>query len=327
MEILVYVLFVAGFVVLIKGADFLVEGASAIAKRIGLSDIVIGLTIVSFGTSLPELLVGINAGLSDSTDLAVGNVLGSNIANILLILGITAVIDPPSIKMNTALREVPLSLLAAFAVFFMVNDAFFGAGDNLLSRSDGLVLILFFAIFIYYVFIISKSEKPAMIEGTSVEPMPAWKAMLLIGIGLVGLYFGGEWIVNGAVEIAGNLGLSESLIGLTVIAIGTSLPELVTSIVAATKGKADIAIGNVVGSNIFNIFWILGVTGSLFGLPFDDASNFDLAVVIASTLLLNLFIFVDRRYSVQRWQGAIFVVSYVAYLSVLVLNEVDIINF
>jgi cation:H+ antiporter len=229
--------------------------------------------------------------------------------------------------MNTALREVPLSLLAALAVFFMVNDVFFDAGDNLLSRSDGLILILFFAIFIYYVFVISRNDKPAMVEGSSVEPMPVWKALLLIAGGLVGLYFGGEWIVNGAVEIAGNLGLSESMIGLTVIAIGTSLPELVTSVVAATKGKSDIAIGNVVGSNIFNIFWILGVTGALFGLPFDTASNFDLAVVIGSTLLLNIFIFVGSRYKIQRWQGAIFVISYAAYLSVLVMNETGVIGF
>jgi cation:H+ antiporter len=327
MDILTFILFILGFIFLIKGADFLVEGASAIAKRIGLSDIVIGLTIVSFGTSLPELLVGINAGINEATDLAVGNVLGSNISNVLLILGVASIINPPGITRNTALREVPLSLLASFAILFMVNDVFLDdSGENLLARSDGLILILFFVIFIYYVFLISKSEKPAMLEGSSAEPMPLIKSAGFILLGLAGLYFGGEWIVGGAVDIAHVFGLSESIIGLTVIAIGTSLPELVTSVVAAMKDKADIAIGNVVGSNIFNIFWILGVTASLFGLPFDQSSNFDILIVLLSTLLLNAFIFIDHRYTIQRWQGWIFVMLYVAYISALVLGEMGIIS-
>lgn len=312
------VLLVAGFLLLIKGADLLVDGSSSIAKRFGISDLVIGLTVVAFGTSAPELVVNLVSAFNGTTDIAIGNILGSNIANILLILGVTGVIAPLAVQRSTTWKEVPFSLLAVLAVGVMANDVLFnGATESILTRGDGLILLGFFAIFLYYIFGVAK-QSPA--EGETSEKIVAhgiFRSVLFIALGLTALIIGGKWVVGSAITLATLWGLSEAVIGLTVVAIGTSLPELATSIVAALKGKADIAIGNVVGSNIFNIFWILGVTSVIAPLPFSTNSNLDITAVIAATVLLFAWMFVGRKHMLERWQSAIFVMLYGVYVVML----------
>lgn len=314
---LTYILFFIGFAVLIKGADLLVEGASSLAARLGVSALVIGLTIVAFGTSAPELIVNLLASYSGNTDIAIGNILGSNIANILLILGVSAVVYPLTVKRSTIWKEIPFALLAVVVLWFMVSDQVIdGAGQNILSRIDGLILISFFIIFLYYVFGIAKQGGENTEE--KIVVLPTYKSLGMIALGLVGLVVGGKWIVDGAVTIATSFGLSEALVGLTVVAVGTSLPELATSIVAAYKRNVDIAIGNVVGSNIFNIFWILGVSAIINPLPFAAALVSDVAMAVVATILLFAVLFVGQRHTVDRWQGWFFVAVYIAYVAYLV---------
>jgi len=316
---LIYILFVLGFVFLIKGADLLVEGASSLAKKFKINDLVIGLTIVAFGTSAPELFVNLSASINGSTEIAIGNILGSNIANILLILGVTALIQPIKVQKSTIWKEIPFSLLAVIIVGIMANDIFIdGAKNSVLSRSDGFILIAFFSIFMYYIVEISKKNPAALIDEEGIKKMSNLKSTGFIVVGLIGLVFGGEWIVNGAVKIAERIGMSKSVIGLTVIAIGTSLPEMATSIVAAYKGKSDIAIGNVVGSNIFNVFWILGLSSIIKPLPFLASSNSDILVAIFSSALLFPFMFVGKKHQLDKWQGVLFLGLYAAYIVYLV---------
>ncbi len=315
----IYILFVLGFVFLIKGADLLVEGASSLAKKFKINDLVIGLTIVAFGTSAPELFVNLSASINGSTEIAIGNILGSNIANILLILGVTALIQPIKVQNSTIWKEIPFSLLAVIIVGIMANDIFIdGAKNSVLSRSDGFILIAFFSIFMYYIVEISKKNPAALIDEEGIKKMSNLKSIGFIVVGLIGLVFGGEWIVNGAVKIAEGIGMSKSVIGLTVIAIGTSLPEMATSIVAAYKGKSDIAIGNVVGSNIFNVFWILGLSSIIKPLPFLASSNSDILVAIFSSALLFPFMFVGKKHQLDKWQGVLFLCLYAAYIVYLV---------
>ncbi|AHM62914.1 putative transmembrane K+ dependent Na+/Ca+ exchanger-related protein [Flammeovirgaceae bacterium 311] len=309
-----YLFLFGGMALIIFSANWLVDGASGIAKKFGISDLVIGLTIVAFGTSAPELTVNVFSALQGSTDIAIGNVLGSNIANIFLILGVAALIYPLSIQRNTTWKEIPLSLLAAVVLGVLANDQLIDRSTtgSEVSRIDGIVLLCFFLIFMVYTFEIARSQKEAIDE--SIKPVPLWKGLLLIAIGLLGLYFGGKYLVEGAIVIAREFGMSERLIGLTIIAIGTSLPELATSVVAAFKKKADIAIGNVVGSNIFNIFFILGVTSVLKPLPFVPAANFDIIATILASLLLFLTTFTLGRKSVDRIEGGFFVLIYIGYI-------------
>ncbi len=317
---LMYILFVAGFIILIKGADLLVDGASSIAARFNIPSLVIGLTIVAFGTSTPELFVNLMASFNGNTDIAIGNVLGSNIANVLLILGVAAVIYPLSVQSSTVWKEIPFSLLAAIALWVLANDALLdGAGNNFISRGDGLILLGFFSIFMVYVFEISLRHKPADDE-SGIKKMNLFRSVVYILLGLTGLVFGGKWIVDGAVHIAGLLGVSESLIGLTVVAVGTSLPELATSAVAAFRRNVDIAIGNVVGSNIFNVFFVLATSATIRPLPFNAGSNFDIYVVILSSALLFLFMFAGKRHRLERWQGIMFLVLYIGYTAMLVVK-------
>ena len=264
-----YILFLAGFFLLIYGADWLVEGASSIAKKLNVSELVIGLTIVSFGTSAPELVVTILASAEGRSEIVIGNVLGSNIFNTLMILGISAIIYPLTVQRNTIWKEIPLSLLAALLVAITANDIWIdGAATSVINRSDGLMLLSFFLIFIYYTFTSIRKNREGLIDAPIAEEVPFYKSILLIFGGLAGLVFGGRWIVDGAVQMATSLGVSETIISLTIISVGTSLPELATSAVAAYKRNADIAIGNVVGSNLFNIFLILGVGATVRPLPF-----------------------------------------------------------
>lgn len=315
---LVYILFVLGFVVMIKGADLLVDGAASIAKRFNISNLVIGLTVVSFGTSAPELVVNIIASFNGNADIAVGNILGSNIANILLILGVSALIYPLTVHHSTVKKEIPYSFFVCVVLALLVGETFFnGTDEAMLSRVDGLILLGLFGLFIYYIYKISKKtgELP---EDVEIKKMSVPKAVVYVLLGILGLVFGGQWIVDGAVIIAMYFGMSQSFIGLTIVAIGTSLPELATSAVAAYKKNSDIAIGNVVGSNIFNITWILGVSSLINPLVFSAHSLIDLGVVLFATLLLVILIFAGRMYTLTKAEGTIFLILYAGYIAFLV---------
>jgi len=306
---------ILGLGILIAGAEFLVRGSASMAKKWGISSIVIGLTIVAFGTSAPELIVNIMSALSGSSDIAIGNIVGSNIANILLILGIASIIYPLSVKSNTVWKEIPFAILAMVLVYTMGNDALFdGVSHNALTRTDGFSLIAIFIIFMFYIFALAKVEgKPEPIKTYS------WTASILMTIaGLILLFVGGKMLVDNAVILARIAGLSEVLIGLTIVAVGTSLPELATSVVAAIHHHDDIAVGNIVGSNIFNVFWILGLTGTMLQLPFNPATNIDVLVGIATSMLLFIFMFIGKKYKINRWQGVLFVTLYIIYTIYLI---------
>lgn len=331
MEILWAIIFlVVGFVLLIKGADFLVEGASALAKGFGISDIVIGLTIVSMGTSAPELVVNVGSSWAGKTDFVYGNVIGSNIFNALLILGIAGAIYPLRVLRNTGLIEIPISLLAVLFVFLLSNDQLlWGTAptgtDGLLSRLDGFLLLICFVLFLAYVFRNATSEPEG---GDIVKVLPKGKAALYIVVGITGLVLGGNAVLSGAVSIATQMGLSERIIGLTIIAAGTSLPELATSVVAALKKNSAIAIGNVVGSNIFNIFFILSLSAIIKEVPYTAVTNFDLYILMGATLLIFLFLFIGTRskngyYTLDRWQAFVLAGGYIAYTSYLVYLEIS----
>src|SRR3989344_1146085 len=311
-----YIFMVAGFGLLIKGADFLVDGASSIAKKFGISALVIGLTIVAFGTSAPELIVNIFASIQGNTDIAIGNILGSNIANILLILGISAMIFPLAVGKGTVWKEIPLGLLAIIVVAIMANDKLIDGGAfSGLTRIDGFILISFFIVFLYYTFGISKTEGAEVPkESNSIHTYSFFRSGVMVVVGLTGLTLGGKWIVDSAVIIAEQIGLSQAVIGLTIVAIGTSLPELATSAIAAYKKNTDIAVGNIVGSNIFNIFWILGISAIINPLPFPSILMRDVIMTIIATLLLFVILFIGKRHVIERWQGASFVVIYIIYL-------------
>jgi cation:H+ antiporter len=309
-------LFVIGLTVLVAGAEFLVRGASSLAQKWGVPAIVIGLTIVAFGTSMPELVVNLFSAFRGATDIAIGNIIGSNTANILLILGISAMIYPLSVKKNTTWKEIPFALLAVVLVFIMGNDSLFDGVDfNALTRTDGLALIAFFGIFMFYIVSLARqeetSEEKARVYST-------WLSTLFTVGGLAALFVGGKILVDNAVILARLAGMSEALIGLTIVAVGTSLPELATSVVAVIRKQNDIAVGNIVGSNIFNVFWILGLTGTILPLPFNSIINFDVLVSITTTLLLFLFLFVGTRRKLDRWQGALFILLYAVYVAYLV---------
>jgi len=316
---LTYILFLPGFALLLAGGSFLVDGASAIARKLGVSDLAIALTVVAFGTSAPELLVSIFAAAKGNTEIAIGNAIGSNIMNIFVILGVAAVIYPLAIGKGTAWKEIPFSLLAVVIVGIMANDeAIDGSCPSALTRIDGLVLVSFLIIFLVYVASIAKQPgaAPPSAPAKKIGTFRAW-AMLVLGI--AGLNLGAEWVVNGAVQLAEYFGVSESVIALTIVSVGTSLPELATSAVAAWKKNADMAVGNVVGSNIFNMFWVLGVAATIRPLPFRPEANIDVAVAALASVLLFGWVFVGfRRRCLERYEGAIFLILYAAYLVYLV---------
>jgi cation:H+ antiporter len=316
---LLYILFVIGFLFLIKGADMLVTGASSVAKRFNISDMVVGLTVVSFGTSLPELIINIMSSAQGQSELAIGNVFGSNVANLLLIIGVTAVICPLPIKRNTILTEIPFSLIATLLVGFLANAVLFGDKTSLyISRFDGAILLFFFVMFMAYIYNIAKTNKDEVIEEKEEPMMTIPKSVVYMVVGGVGLFLGGKWVVDGAVSIAQSFGLSESFIGLTIVAIGTSLPELVTSAMAAFRKNIDIAIGNVIGSNIFNLLWILGISAVINPLPFNVVSNSDIMVMIFASTLLIVVIPIGKKNTIDRWNGIFFLIFYVAYIVFLI---------
>lgn len=305
-------LVIGGFFLLVKGADYLVGGSSSLARKLGVPALVIGLTVVAFGTSAPELFVNIVASINGSSDIAIGNVLGSNLANILVILGVSALAAPLALKSSTVWKEIPFSLLAAVLVLVLGADMFLdGAPASQLSRIDGLVLLAFFLVFLVYTFGIREGgEQPQ----SKIEQKPLWKSIVLIMGGLVTLILGGQFVVTGATAIALALGVSENLIGLTIVAVGTSLPELVSSFVAARKGHDDIAIGNVVGSNIFNIFLVLGVSAVISPLSFSAINITDGFAVVTATLLMFFLLFVGRRQTLYRMEGSIFLLMYLGFV-------------
>lgn len=312
-----YFLLLIGIFLLIKGADYLVDGSSSLAKKLGVSSLVVGLTVVAFGTSMPELIVNVLAAINGNTEVAFGNIIGSNIANTLLILGITALIVSIPVHKRTAWREIPFSILAVGVLFILSNDFLIdGVNTFSLTRIDGIILLLFFLIFIYYTFITAKSEGVS----DAIDEFTTKKSIFYVVLGIIGLYLGGKWTVDSAVIIAKNLGVSEFLISATVIALGTSLPELVTSVKAARKKHIDMAVGNVVGSNIFNIFWILGFTSVINPVPIPKFINADLIVLFSSSLLLFGILYLGKRHVIQKWQGGLFLGFYLLYVFFLIFR-------
>lgn len=307
-----------GFILLIAGANYLVDSASALAAKYGISAMVIGLTIVAFGTSAPELVVNVYASIEKSSGMVLGNVLGSNIFNLLFILGVISLMKPLTVKKNTTWSEIPLNLLAAISVFVIANDIFLSGDDiSLINRSEGILLLLFFCIFLAYNVSISMQDE----EEAEQADRPRYsigKSIVFMLLGLAGLIVGGRFIVQSGVSIAETFGWSERLIGLTIISIGTSLPELATSVVAVRKGNVDIAIGNVVGSNIFNIFFILGVSAVINPVEVSASSQLDILLNIIAGALLFIFLFTGRGRQLERWEGVIFLMVYLGYLYLLI---------
>lgn len=314
-------LLLGGLILTVYGANWLVDGASSLAKKMNISNLVIGLTVVALGTSMPEFVVSFISSLNGNTDIAVGNVVGSNIVNILLILGISSMVYPITVQHSTVWKEIPFTLLAALVLFFMANDFLIdGADDSFVSRTDGLILLCFFLIFIYYSFETSKNATET--EQLVVKIFPVWKSTLLLVLGISGLVAGGKLLVTGAVDIARVLGISEAVIGLTVVSVGTSVPELATSVVAAMKKNSDIAMGNVVGSNIFNVFFILGTSATVAPLRFNPSMNSDLIICIVASLFLFGFMFTGQKSKISRTEGLLFTLAYVAYTVYLVITSV-----
>lgn len=327
MPLLSLTLLIAGFILLIYGADKLIDGASSLAKRYNIPDIVIGLTIVAFGTSAPEMAINMVAAVNGNTDLVLGNVLGSNIFNVMAILGITALIAPLSVKKNTVRFEIPFSLVAALMVFLLASDNWFDQTDNVIDTKDGIILLLLFSVFIVYNFVLVRQHPDELLVET--HHYPIWKSLLFIAVGLAGLIFGGRLIVMNATSLAQYLGISERVIALTVVSIGTSLPELATSLVAVRKKEVDIAIGNVVGSNIFNIFLVLGASTVAKNTYVQDSSFTDIWVNIGAGILLLGFVLRGKEKNTGKWEGrkltrlegAAFTLFYLMYIVFLLSGK------
>lgn len=314
------IILIAGLALILLGANGLTDGAASVAKRFRISDLVIGLTIVAFGTSAPELVISVLSAVKGSAEMAIGNVVGSNIFNVLMIIGCTALVLPMKVGEGTMSKEIPLVILASLVFAFFANDVWLDGGSrNVISRIDGLVLLAFFLIFMRYTFAIARSGGEAA-EGQEVRLLPVWKSVLFIVGGLVGLIGGGQLFVEGASGIARSLGISESVIGLTLVAGGTSLPELATSITAALKKNSGIAIGNVIGSNLFNLFFVLGCSATVAPLPMGNINNFDILVLVGSSLLFWFVGWFFRKRTITRPEGALLALCYVAYTTWLVMN-------
>ncbi len=304
----------AALAILIKGADLFVDGAARLARGMGVSSLAVGLTVVAFGTSLPELFVNLSAAVHGGSDIALGNVVGSNIANILFILGISALIRPLTVGNGIVGKAIACSLLATVLLWVLASDVYLdGAWFSILSRSDGLMLLAFFMVFLAY-----SASMRATLDGLPVAAAAlsgqatrvAWK--MIIGFG--GLLFGGRWVVRSAAALAGTLAMPESVMGLTVVALGTSLPELAASAMAARRGEVEIAVGNVVGSNLFNLLFVLGASAVIRPLPFNPSANVDMGVMAAAGILLFIFLCTGRVRLMGRWEGALALLVYGLYL-------------
>ena len=309
-------LLIVGFVLLIKGADIFVDGASSTARNFKVSKILIGLTIVAFGTSAPEFAVSMSALSNGSTDMVLGNVIGSCILNTLLILGVAAAIKPIKIHDNTVKKEVPLALLISTLLVVLMLDSKLGNGIlNQITRSDAFVIILFFTVFVYYLISLARQKKEDK-DDEDIKTMKLWKSLLFVAIGLAGIIIGSDFVVDNATNIAKTLGISERVISLTIIAFGTSLPELVTTIISSKKGEQDLLLGNIIGSNIFNICVVLGIPVAIFGtITPSSFSYIDLVMLISSTLLLYLFSRSNRI--ISRLEGILMLIIFATYYTLV----------
>ncbi len=315
-----YLLFFLGFFFLLVGAHYLIEGASALAKRMGWPPIIVGLTVLAFGTTMPEFFVTVFAAIQGSTELVLGNIVGSNIANILLVLGIAAILYPLTVEKRTIWKEVPFALLAAIVLFVVSNDRIIdnsGVVYSALTRVDGIIMLLFFFIFLAYVLQLALGQQKKVYKKELKPKMKYYKftvIALMIVAGILGLFFGANWIVTGALAITSKLGLSEFLISATIIAIGTSLPEIVTIVTAALKHKSDLAIGNIIGANVFNVFYVLAITAIISPIRLPPLINIDMIFLIFVSFLLFAYLFIGHKRQLVRWQGIAFLILYVLYL-------------
>ena len=310
-------LIIIGFIFLIASADLLVDGSSGIAKKFHIPEIIIGLTIVSIGTSMPELFVSITSALEGHSDMSLGNIIGSNLSNLLLILGLSAIIKPVVFQKETRLYEIPMCLL--FTITFMI---FCNTNDGI-SRIEGIVLLLLFCVFLGYTIFMGIKESKTNLEKDDAKEEKNYsivKNIILVILGVIGLKVGGDLTVDNAVNVANYFNISEKIISLTILAVGTSLPELVTSVTAAIKGNSDIAIGNIIGSNIFNILLILGVASIIKPITYNVTYNFDISILIVATVILALFPFIPPKDKMSRANGIIYFLMYIAYLAILILK-------
>ncbi|OPJ55978.1 calcium/sodium antiporter [Alkalithermobacter paradoxus] len=313
-----YVILLLGFVFLIKGADLFVEGASSIAKIFKVPPILIGLTIVAFGTSAPEAAVSINSAIKGANEIALGNVIGSNLFNTLLVIGVASIINPLKVQKMTILKEFPFGILASLVLFILCADVSLqNSNSNMISRGDGLILLSLFSIFVYYLVEMAILSKEDYEEDT--KQMSVGKSIVLSIIGVIGIIIGGDWVVKASSSIAIAFGMSETLVGLTIVAIGTSLPELVTSIVAAFKKEADIAVGNVIGSNLFNILFILGVSSYINPIPIAQDIFFDVVYLLVATSITYIVSFTKR--TVFRIEGALLSTCYIVYMAYIIIRN------
>lgn len=311
------ILLIIGFIVLIKGADIFVDGASSIALNCKLSKMLIGLTIVAFGTSAPEFAVSVKSIISNNSDMVIGNVIGSNILNILLIIGICSIIKPIKVKSNTVRKELPIVMLFSTLLFFLIKDDLFISNINMISRNDGFVIILFFTIFVYYLISIMRNKKDE--DSDDMAKYGIFKSICFTLLGIVCIILGSNVVVDSASRIASMLGVSQKMIALTVVAFGTSLPELVTSIVSTRKGEQEILVGNIVGSNIFNIGIVLGLPVAMFGgIPAMGFNLIDLIAMIVAAILLFVFAFKDHK--VGKFEGIVMLIIFVIYYSYVIIG-------
>ena len=306
-------LLIIGLLLLIKGGDWLVTGSSALARKYGISELVIGLTIVAFGTSAPELVVSSLAAINQHPEIALGNVIGSNNFNLFVILGIVGMITPLAVQKTTIRIEIPISLAAALLLLFLANNFFINEA-LMINRLDSSILLTCFIAFILYIWKTIKKEDIKLSSHSNETSYKPTRSIALIVVGLLALMLGGRWVVNSAVDLARLFLISEKVIGLTIVAMGTSLPELFTSIIAVRKNSTDIAIGNVIGSNIFNIFLILGVGGMIRPMEYSIAFNTDLLLLMVGTVLLLLAMFTGKKRKLDRWEAFILLGIYIAYM-------------
>ena len=312
-------LIILGLTLLVKGADWLVSGASALAKRYNISDLAIGLTIVAFGTSAPELVVNTFASFQNHQDLVFGNVIGSNNFNLFIILGITGLISPLVVQSSTVWKEIPISLFAIIVLYFFAN-AFFFTSTAVLTRIEGFILFIMFGMFLFYVYKQLKTDKAK--PEVAQNKFSSLKILALVFLGLAGLVIGGRFVVVNAVELATTLGMSEKIIGLTIVAAGTSLPELATSVVAVLKKNTDIAVGNIIGSNIFNIFFILAASSLIRPINYHTTFNTEIYLLTGGTIFLFIAMFTGQRKKLDRWEAGILLITYIAYMTYLILKEI-----
>ena len=317
------VLMLVGLALLLVGANYLTEGSSAIAKRFGISEFVIGLTIVAIGTSAPEFVVSLISTFNGTTDVAIGNILGSNLFNTLMILGVTAIIQPIRIERNTLSRDIPFGLLAAVVLAICGLDAWLNGDDGVITRSEGLLMICFLVVFMVYSFITAKRDEApedAQAIETPTQKRPIWLEIIMIVGGLAGLIYGGELFLENAVIFARDMGMSEAVIAVTLMAGGTSMPELITCVIAAVKKKGQLALGNVIGSNISNVFLILGTCATVSPLQLGNILPIDLVILSAASLLVAITAFTFRRNELDRAEGAIFMILYIVYVLYLLMR-------